>query len=200
MEKNIQFRAVIEVLGKPEEHVDTALKGYIEKLTNDEKFDVLNSEFAEIKKQDEQELWAGFAEVDVAAAKIEDLTTFCFEYMPSLLEIMSPKQMNLTDDDLSKVLTDLQAKLHTVDMVAKQVRMENDQLKHSLNALLQNYTLLLLSKQGLTSSQLSTLTGVHEERLADFLDSLIDAGKIDLKGETYSLVKKEVHDGATQTG
>ena len=44
MEKNIHFRAVIEVLGKPKEHVDSALKSYIQKLKEDAHYIILKEE------------------------------------------------------------------------------------------------------------------------------------------------------------
>ena len=36
--------------------------------------------------------------------------------------------------------------------------------------------------------ELSKLTGIDSARLGDFLDQLLDQGKIDLKGEKYSLL------------
>jgi len=50
---------------------------------------------------------------------------------------------------------------------------------------LNNYILVLLSKGNLTSEQLSGLTGVNKDKLEDYLDKLIDAGKVDLKEGIY---------------
>ena len=174
----IIFRAVIEVLGKPKEHVEQSLQGYIEKLKNDKDYTLIDEKFAELKKQDEQELWATFAEVEIKTDKFENLTKFCFEFMPSLVEVLEPHSITFAGNELSEFLSDLQARLHNIDMLAKQVKMERDHYQQSMGALLKNYIHVLLSKGPLTGDQLSRLTGIKEDRLGDFLDALIDEGKM----------------------
>ena len=132
MEDEIIFRAVIEVLGKPEKHVEESLQGYVKQLKENDRYDVQAAEFAEVKKQDEQELWAGFSEVEVKVKKMEDITAFCFDFMPSLIEMISPKELKIGDSEISQFLNDLQAKLHQIDMVAKQVKMENEILHKNM--------------------------------------------------------------------
>ena len=56
-----------------------------------------------------------------------------------------------------------------------------------MSSLLKNYLTFLLSRKPLTSDQLSKITGVPADNLEDFLDKLIDSGKINLKEGLYSL-------------
>ena len=70
-------------------------------------------------------------------------------------------------------------------MVAKQVKMENDLIKRSTGSLLRNYITVLLKKGNLTSNQLSKLTGLVQDKIEDFLDQMIDEGKIDMKEGIY---------------
>jgi hypothetical protein len=191
MEEEITFRAVVEVLGKPKEHIVMALNGYLEKLENDENFSLLKKDLAEARQQENSELWATFAELELKTSEVKNLTSFCFDYMPSVLEIIYPKELKFKDSDVSQFLNDLQARLHQVDMVAKQVQTENNILNKSLGSLLKNYITLALTKQNLNSEQLSKLTGVAQDKLEDFLDQLIDDGRVDLKEGIY-LLKKEV--------
>ena len=192
MEKNIYFRAVIEVLGKPKEHVDSALKGYIQKLKEDTHYVVLKEELADLKKHEENDLWMVFAELEVKTASLTSIIDFCFEYMPSLIEIIEPHELKISSMDVSSFLNDLQAKLHGVDMLAKQLKMENQILRQTTAALLGNYIIVLLRQNNLTSEQLSKLTGVKIDMLEDFLDKLIDEGKIDLKEGIYFLKEEAV--------
>ena len=185
MDNPIQFRAVLEVIGKPKEHVEKAIRGYLGTLKQDKKYQLVQEDLAEVKKQDNAELWSTFAELELKTSKIEFLTAFCFEYMPSIIEVIEPQQFTFSDGDLSQFLNDLQAKLHQVDMVAKEVKIEREILQQNMTALLKNYILVLLSKNQLTSEQLSKLTGVDKEKLEDYLDLMIDEGKIDLKGNLY---------------
>ena len=190
MENDILFRAIIEVLGKPKEHIEKSLKEYLDNLKNNKNYKVISQEIAEVKKQEGQELWVVFAELEVKTNQVDSLISFCFDYMPSVIEILEPRKLSLSDLEISQFLNDLQGKLHHVDMVAKQVKLENDYLKKNMGSLLRNYVLLLLSKQSLSSTQLSKLTGVDKDKLEDFLDQLIDKEKIDLKEGVYYLKEK----------
>ena len=64
MEEKIVFRAVIEVLGKPQEYIEEALKEYITRLKTDKGYKILCEERAEARKLEKQELWAIFTEVE----------------------------------------------------------------------------------------------------------------------------------------
>ena len=192
MEPKIVFRAVIEVAGRPQEYVQSALKEYLENLQKDKKFTILHQELAAIEKQDEQELWATFAEVEIKTRAVGDIISFCFDYMPSVVDILEPEVLNLNGRDLSFLFNDLQARLHQVDMVAKQLRLENEHQRKNTQDLLGNYIVVILRSQNLTSAQLSHLTGVNQDQLEDFLDQLIDQKKIDLKEGIYYLREKEL--------
>ena len=45
---HIRCRIIIEVLGKPKEHVENALKEYIEHIKQDSELVILNEEYSEI--------------------------------------------------------------------------------------------------------------------------------------------------------
>lgn len=184
------FRAIVEVLGKPREHVETSLSDYINKLKEDNNYTIIREEFAEAKKQDQQELWAVFTELEIKTSSFEKIINFCFDYMPSVMEIISPSSFILEDEQISAFLNDLQAKLHQVDMIAKQVKLENNHLNQNMRFLLKNYVLVMLDRANLDSEQLSKFTGVNRDILEDFLDQLIDEKVIDLKEGIYFIPEK----------
>src|SRR3989344_5511432 len=191
MKKELLFRAIIEVLGRPKEHVEKTIKDYLERLKQDKNYQIVSEEVAEVKKQEKEEMWVIFAELEVRTEKVDNIIGFCFEYMPSMIELIEPSELTLRDVTLSNFLNDLQARLHHVGIVAKQLKSENDFLKKSLAVLVKNYvTILLNGGKRMTSEQLSRLTGLAKDKLEDFLDQLIDKGEIDLKEDLYSLKKK----------
>ena len=57
MGKKILFRAVVEVLGKPKEHVDSTLKGYLQKLKENDRYEVVKEDLAELRQHEQSELW-----------------------------------------------------------------------------------------------------------------------------------------------
>jgi hypothetical protein len=189
MTTEITFRALIEVLGKPKEHVKEALEKYVNQLKSNDKYKVLNEDYADVEKREEEELWATFVELELKTNSVEDLISFCFEYMPSSIEILSPAEFNLPDQEISHFLSNLQGKLHQIDMVAKQLKAENDALKMNASFLVKNNLLVLLAKESMNSENLSKYTGVAKDKLEDFLDKLIDENKIELKDGLYALKK-----------
>src|SRR3989338_5306573 len=186
MEK-IVFRTIVEVLGKPQEHVEATMKDYVDKLKADKHYKILKEEFAEVKKQEKEELWATFTELEIEIKEVGKLLNFCFDYMPSMLEVIEPAQLTLSDGDISMFLNDLQAKLHGIDMVAKQVKAESDIVQKNMGHLLKNYITVLLSKEGRSGEELSRLTGVEQSKLEDFLDHLIDKKIVNLQKGMYTL-------------
>lgn len=192
MSKKILFRTVIEVLGKPMEHVDSTIKGYVQKLKENKRYQLVKEELAELKKHEESELWMAFAELEIKTNGVAEIIDFCFDYMPSIIEIIEPEELQLDSLDVSSFLNDLQAKLHGVDMLAKQMKMENQLTNSSLAALLNNYILLLLRDNNFTSAQLAKFTGMNVDVLEDYLDKMIDKGKIDMKEGIYFLKEKSV--------
>lgn len=186
----IIFRAILEVLGRPQAHVEEALKEYLRKIQEDTRYKILVQETAPSKQQEGQEMWTVFSEIEAQTNDVKNIVTFCFDYMPSMIEIIEPEELTLTDVEASMFFSDLQGKLHNVDMVAKQTKLENDHLQRNMSLLLKNYILVLLTQNNLASEQLAKLTGVNKEKIEDFLDKLIDEKKVDLKDGVYFIVRE----------
>ncbi len=191
MEQKILFRTIIEVLGKPKEHVQKALQDYVEQLKKNPQYNIMHQESAEVQQQEEGELWTTFTELEIQAETVDDIVAFCFNYMPALIEIIEPRELMLKDVQVSQLLSTLQGKLHQVDMVAKQVAVEKEHLQKNMGRLLRNYVVVLLRNGRLNSQQLAKLTGMEQDKMEDVLDQMIDEGKVDLKEGVYFLKKKE---------
>ena len=86
------------------------------------------------------------------------------------------------------LLNDLQARLHTVDMIVKQQKNENEFLKKNLNKSVSNVILISLVSGSLDKEKLSKVTGIHDKELEILLDKLIKENKISKENELYSLV------------
>lgn len=182
---HIRCRAIIEVLGKPQEHVENAIKEYIEHIKEDSELVILNEDYSEIEEKGK--LWSKFVELDIVIKGTKKLIAFCFEYMPSSLEVLKPENFIMTNPELSNFLNDLQARLHSVDMVVKQLKAENDFLRLNMNAVLHNSILICLKVSKLNLEQLSQITGVDRKELEAFAEKLIKENKIKKEGELYTL-------------
>lgn len=182
---HIRCRAIIEVLGKPKEHVESAIKEYIEHIKEDSELVILSENYSEMKEQGK--LWSKFVELELVVKGTKKLIAFCFEYMPSSIEVIKPEHLVMANPELSNFLNDLQARLHNVDMIVKQLKAENDFLKLNMNAILHNAVLICLKVSKLSIEQLSQITGVEKKELEAFVEKLLKENKIKKENELYSL-------------
>ena len=201
----IYCRIVVEMLGKPMEHVDKSIRGVLDKIKEEKDFIVIKGKLAKPKKRDTgakeagviQEMWSTFAEVELLFKNLTAITYFCFEYMPSSIEIIEPQNFSARAIEMSEFFNDLQSRLHQVVMAAKQMKSKELFLNKSINGLLNNFIFVALSSNPeLSSDQLAKMTGVHKERIEDFLDRLVDEGKVEMNGEKY----KRALDGGKKSG
>ena len=183
----IHSKVIIEILGKPKEYVESSIKKYVETIKQDKNIEILQEEFAPAEQQ--EDMWASFVELETLMVNIPTLIGFCFDYMPSSVEIIAPEELKLKNKEISNFLNDLQAKLHMLDMAVKQLRNENIFLKKNTNSILKNTIAILLFRTSRTAEQLSKATGIQQKELMQFLDALIKENKLKKQGEQYSLVK-----------
>lgn len=189
---HIRFRAIIEILGRPKEHVEETLKQYIERIKEDSGLIILKEDYAEAKQQ--ETMWSTFVELELVVKGIQKVIGFCFDYMPSSIEILKPEQLTFNNRDMIAFLNDLQAKLHNVDMIIKQLNAENNFLKRNMQIVIKNTVMILLKTGNNTEERLGKFTGVNKEELKLILDKLIEEKKIKKEGDIYVLagdVKKQ---------
>lgn len=183
---HLRCKIIIEILGKPKEHVEKTIKEYVEKIKKDSGFIVLNTNFAAAEEKDS--LWATFVELDMVIKGLQNLIAFCFDYMPSSIEISKPDELIVQKSTVENMINDLQSRLHTVDMIVKKQKNENDFLRHNLNKAASNVILVALSFGKMSKENLSKITGIHEKELEIFLENLTKENKIKKENDLYSLI------------
>ncbi len=184
---HLRCKIIIEVLGKPKEHIEKAIREYVEKIKKDTGFIILNADFAGSEEK-EDGLWAAFVELDMVVKGLPKLIAFCFDYMPSSVEISKPEELLMQKSTIENLMNDLQARLHTVDMIVKKQKNENEFLKHNLNKAVLNVIQVSLSAGSMDMDTLSKVTGIHEKELEAFLDNLIKENKIKKENDLYALI------------
>ena len=139
MEK-IVAKIIMEMLGAPKEHVDETMKLVVDKMSKDDKFKVLVNKVFPAEEINDSKLqgnkkvkfFSTFAESELEFKEIEDLIGFCFDYMPSSVEVLHPDGLRLTLPNVNNVLNDLIARLHQYDMVLKNIHAQNQLMKKEL--------------------------------------------------------------------
>ena len=182
---HIRCRTIVEILGKPKEHVEETLKGYVSGIKKDRDLVVLGEDYADATEQGN--MWAKFVELDLVVKGLPKLIGFCFEYMPSSIEIIKPDEFKVLGSEMAGFLNDLQGRLHNVDMLTKQLKFQNDFLRRNMNAMMHNIVMITLKGRSLTTEQLAAVTGIDREELDKFIEKMIKENKIRKEDDLLSL-------------
>ncbi len=185
---HLRCAVIIEVLGKPKEHVEKTIRDYVEKIRHDDNLILLKEHFSDAKEKDE--FFTIFVELELVIKGLHNLVAFCFEYMPSSVEIIKPRHFSLQGNSIEAFINNLQARLHEVDMVVKNLRSENQFMRKNMNSAVKNLILLSIATQNLTIEQLAKVTGIHEKELTIFTDQLVKDKKIKKEDSHYILATK----------
>ena len=124
----VETVCVIELVGSPKEHVEEVMKKIVDKVK--ESYKLADSKTFDAKQMDK--LWAIFSELTIKFNKIEDLFGFCFDYMPSSVEIINPNKFIVNNTDINTLLNDLVGRLHEYDMMMKNLKAVNSVMKKQI--------------------------------------------------------------------
>ncbi len=130
-EDKIKAKVIIEILGAPKGHVENTLKLVLDKIKENDDYNLLNQEIYEAKEVGK--LFTAFTEAEIEFKDIYKLIIFSFDFMPSSIEILEPEKFMINSNNLSDWLNDLLAMIHKQDMLLKKVNANNILLKQELD-------------------------------------------------------------------
>ena len=174
----IRARAIIEMLGAPKTYIEKTLQNYVQKLKK-EGASISEETYAEATPTDK--LFTTFAEFTIVFNNLNNLLTFCFESMPSSIEIIEPDALALPSNELTSFLCDLQARLHEADMVIKTINAKYKTLDTNATNVFYNFIKYLLQQGSKTPMELATLLGITEKEVLPFLAELQKKQQITFK-------------------
>ncbi len=180
----IGARIVLEVLGKPKEHVDETIKLLLGRLKEEETISVNQVKLADTIEI-EGGMFSNFAEIELVADNLSGLVGLCFYYMPASIEITEPEELRLSASSMTNFYNDLLAKLHNVDMVAKNLRAENEVHKTTMGKLLRS-SIVALVKQKKTAKEIADLLIIPADQCENILHHLQEEGLVKKVGKYFS--------------
>ena len=113
----IKVNTIIEIIGKPKDHVEATMEKVIGLIEKNEKFKYISNNLR--KAEEVKELWSTFSEFEIDFPGVTELTEFCFEFMPSSIEIIEPEKITSKSLEIQNFLNDVLNKIHSYDMVLK---------------------------------------------------------------------------------
>ena len=135
--KEIKFRSIIELLGRPPEFLTETLNKTIEHLEKEDGIKVLNREIFEPKETEEKNIFSSFVELELAVESIEKLFEFILNYLPSNVEIIEPSEFSFQANEANGFINNILARIHKMDAVSKKIGFENLILKKQLQDIIQ---------------------------------------------------------------
>ena len=125
----IKVRTIIEIVGKPKEHVEKTMEKVVELITKNEEFKLVSHETREPKEV--KNLWSSFTEFVINFSSLDVLSNFCFEFMPSSVEIEEPEKISMNSKEIENLLNDILSKIHQYDMVLKKFMLKEMKEKNN---------------------------------------------------------------------
>jgi len=129
----IQARIILEILGRPKEHVLSALNSLIERLGRENGVLILEKTVHEpVELKDSKDLYTTFSELTLQIDSIIQYFGVLFAYMPANIEVIYPENITLNNADFNDLSMRLAQRLHDYDAIAKSMIMEKTILENKL--------------------------------------------------------------------
>ena len=148
MEKIIA-NTIIEIVGAPVEHVKETMEKVSNLIKENKDYEIIKKETSEPKesefphpsKKDEKiKVFSTFTEFEIGFDNFDSLTNFCFEFMPSSIEVIEPLELKMDAQDVNNSLNDILARLHhqskiIMEYAALKKKIQEAAAKHSSGSL-----------------------------------------------------------------
>lgn len=181
--KPIVARCIVEIMGAPKEFIAKSLQEHVDKIKQDG-LDVQLESYAEPEPRDK--LFTQFVELQIGFKDFKQLLDFCFDSMPSTVEIMSPERVELDMSIFEDFVNDLQAKLHHTDMMLKGLQAQKKVLdKNALN-IVHNFIKHVCREKPHSLADLSKLIGIGVEELEAFVNGMVERDELKKEGQVFS--------------
>jgi len=185
--EKIEARTIIEVVGAPKDFVDQTLTSVVALIRT--RFKVLDEKI--FKAAEREKLFGAFAEIEVEFKSFEHLIGYCYEYMPSSVEIINPLDFNIPAEDLTGIINDLLGRLHDAELNKKASDAQGQLLTNKLGIILKNLVVLALRQGEKSIEEVAECTGVAAGDLETFMRIYISDGTIMQSGSKFKLKEDE---------
>ncbi|OIO81788.1 hypothetical protein AUJ84_00120 [Candidatus Pacearchaeota archaeon CG1_02_32_132] len=126
MEK-IEARVIMEMMGRPAEHLSETLNTFVVKMGSEEGIKITNKKYHPPKEVEAgKDLYTAFAEVELEFDSIEKILLVIYLYSPSNIEVISPENLKISNDNLNSFFNSLLERIHNQGGLLKRAVTERD--------------------------------------------------------------------------
>lgn len=138
MGTEIQASLIIEVIGRPPEHLNETLDDLITKMGAEKGVKITSKKINEpVLLKGQENFYTNFAEVELEVEELSILSMIAFKYMPAHMEIISPERINISNGDMMDILNEILRKMHGYDEIARMVQNEKMILENQVKLLIE---------------------------------------------------------------
>lgn len=135
--KGIVARFILEIIGRPPEHLVETLNKLIDSMNNEKGVKVINKTVKEpVELEKEKNFYTTFAEVEVEVEEILNIAMLMFKYMPANVEIIEPGLIAVSNNKWGEILSEITRRLHSYDEVARVLQIQNAEMQRKLQELM----------------------------------------------------------------
>lgn len=118
---------IVEVMGKPKEHLTETLEKISKDIGNEKNVEVTEKKINEPKELEKKKgFFTAYAEIEVEIEDALQLATLMFKYMPAHIEIVEPEKLRMTNVGYADILNELTRRLHQYDNLLRVMQMERN--------------------------------------------------------------------------
>lgn len=134
VEKSATARFILEIIGRPKEHLVQTLEEIISKINSEQGVSVSEQKIHEpTLMKDSKELFITYAEVEVKVEEPILLAVLVFKYMPANIELISPERVIFNNNQFSEILNELTRRLHSYEELARVMQIERQKMQEKMS-------------------------------------------------------------------
>ncbi len=132
----LDARLIIEILGKPADHVTFTMNALVDKLGQEKGVHITHKKIHDPRAvEGSKELFTTFVELEISFDSINAFFGIMFAYMPSNVEILSPMSFKLSNEEVTSLANTLISRLHLYESVTKKLVGDRDILINKLKSM-----------------------------------------------------------------
>jgi hypothetical protein len=129
----LKAELIIEVLGRPKEHLVETLENLTNQMNEEKGVKVERKTIHEPHEvKDRDDFFSSYAEVEIEVDGTIPLVLVMFKYMPSNIEITYPEKVSLANQDFSETLNEISRRLHRYEELVRVMEAEKKILENKL--------------------------------------------------------------------
>ena len=115
------IRAIIEVMGFPEEHIKEVSQKIVEKIKAEDRISIIKETTHNTEKVKEQ-FFSCFIEIEMKVNDLSKLFGFCYDYLPSSIEILDTEKITMPTREFHFAINEMLEKLHHYNITVNNIK------------------------------------------------------------------------------